>query len=174
MRVQLISFAAWAVLAVVLAANASAAPSFVIRRDANIGGFSLAHDGTLKGAIATFGTPTSRQPFSGGWDVCIVAWKQLGIESTYAYSHDDPCSPRGCHSETTINERQWKTDKGLHIGDTLKRLRQLYPKAKQYVGRNWALISRPFGGTRVPTLLATVNSGRITVLTVRSPWLLVC
>jgi len=37
-----------------------------------------------------------------------------------------------------------------------------------------ALISRPFGGTRVPTLLATVNAGRVATFTVRSPWLLTC
>jgi len=35
-----------------------------------------------------------------------------------------------------------------------------------------ALISRPFGGTRVPTLLATVNAGRVATFTFRSPWLL--
>ena len=163
-----------ALVGILLATTASASPNFVIRRDNDIGGFSLAHDGTLKGAIATFGTPTNRQPLSGGWDVCIVAWKQSGIESTYAYSPDDPCSLRGCHSQTTITQRQWKTDKGLHIGDTVKRLRQLYPKAKQYIGKSWALIRLPFGGTLVPTLLATVKTGRVTAFVIKSPWLLTC
>jgi len=157
------------VLVAALAATASAAPDFVIRRDTDIGGFTLTRDGTLKGAIDAFGSPSNRQ---GGYDTCTVTWINYGIQSEFAGSFGVPCDSRGRHSETTISQRQWRTDKGLRIGDPLKRLRQLYPKAKRYIGKNWALLSRPFGGTRVPTLLATIKTGRITAFIVRSPWLL--
>jgi hypothetical protein len=53
-------------LAATLAATASAAPNFVIRRDSDIGGFAIARDGSLKGEIDAFGAPSSRQVF--GYD----------------------------------------------------------------------------------------------------------
>ncbi len=159
-------------LAVTLATTASAAPNFVIRRDSDIGGFAIARDGSLKGEIDAFGAPSSRQVF--GYDTCMVAWSKYGIQSEFAHNFGDPCDSRGCHSETTISQRQWRTDKGLHVGDPLKRLRQLYPKAKRYIGKNWALIRRPFGGTLVPTLLATIKTCRVSAFVIKSPWLLTC
>jgi hypothetical protein len=169
MKMQLILLA---VLTATLTATASAAPSFVIRRDNDIGGFVLARNGKISGAIAVYGNPTSREQF--GYDECTVVWTELGIQSTFSHSYDNPCALSGCHLGSVITGRQWKTDKGLRVGDSLQRLRKLYPRAKIFLGKRWSLISRPFGGTRVPTLLATVNAKRITTFTVRSPWLLVC
>jgi hypothetical protein len=169
MKMQLILLA---VLTAALTSTASAAPSFVIKRDNDIGGFVLARNGKISGAIAVYGNPTSRQQF--GYDECTVVWAELGVQSTFSHSYDNPCSLSGCHLETAITGRQWRTDRGLRVGDSLRRLRKLYPSAKVFVGKRWSLITRPFGGTRVPTLLATVEAKRITSLTVRSPWLLVC
>jgi hypothetical protein len=161
-----------AVLTVALTSTASAAPSFVIKRDSDIGGFVLARNGKISGAIAVYGNPTSREQF--GYDECTVVWAALGIQSTFSHSYDNPCALSGCHLETAITGRQWKTDRGLRVGDSLPRLRKLYPRAKVFLGKRWTLITRSFGGTRVPTLLATLDANRITTFTVRSPWLLVC
>jgi len=161
-----------AALAAVLASTASAAPNFVIRRDNDIGGFALARNGTLGGAIAVYGAPTTRQAVS--YDTCTVAWARYGIQAEFSLPSANPCDNRSCHTRSTITGRQWKTDKGLHIGDPLPRLRRFYPHAKAYVGKTWTLTSRPFGGARVPTLLATVKAGRIAALVIRSPWLLTC
>jgi hypothetical protein len=169
MKMQLVIVA---LLTATLAATASAAPSFVIRRDNDIGGFVLARNGKLSGAIAVYGNPTSREQF--GYDECTVVWGDLGIQGIFSRSYDNPCALNGCHLESAITGRQWKTDRGLRVGDSLKRLRKLYPRAKFFAEKRWSLVSRPFGGTRVPTLLATVKAGRISSLVVRSPWLLVC
>jgi hypothetical protein len=159
-------------LAAILAVTASAAPNFVIRRDKDIGGFALAANGKLSGAIAVYGNPASRQQF--GYDECTVVWKDLGIQSTFSHSYDEPCASNGCHLESAITGQRWRTDKGLRVGDSLSRLRHLYPRGKVFLGKRWSLLTRPFGGTRVPTLLATLKAGRVSTLTVRSPWLLTC
>jgi hypothetical protein len=159
-------------LAAILAATASASPNFVIRRDKDIGGFVLASNGKLSGAIAVYGKPASRQQF--GYDECTVVGPDLGIQSTFSHSFDDPCAFNGCHLESMITGQRWRTDKGLRVGDSLKRLRHLYPHGKVFLGNRWSLLTRPFGGTGVPTLLATLKAGRVNTLTVRSPWLLTC
>lgn len=170
MRLRLVLVAG---LAATLAASASASPNFVVRRDTDIGGFNLSRDATLKGAIDAYGTPTSREPFEG--QACIVVWSDFGIWTNFSHVvSTTPCDGRGCHSETRLTNKKWKTDKGLHVGDPLRRLRQLYPRAKPYILGRWTLISRPFAGARLPTLLAAVKKGRIAAFVIESPWLLSC
>jgi hypothetical protein len=162
-----------AILAGVLAGTALADPNYVIRKDTDIGGFKLNDDATLRAAIDAYGTPTSRLPYEG--QACIVVWSEFGIRITFSHVvSTTPCDGRGCHSETILTSSKWKTDKGLHVGDSLKRLRQVYRRAKLFISQRWTLISRPFAGTRLPTLLATINKGRIVAFVVRSPWLLSC
>jgi hypothetical protein len=154
-----------------MSTTASAAPNFVIRSDNDIGGFKLGHNGTLKSAVDVYGDPTSRLPFG---DVCTVVWTAYGISSRFAYAQPGACSDKACHMQTTLTSRQWKTGKGLHIGDTSKRLRKLYPRTRRDVGQNWTLMSRPFAGVRFPTLLATLKGGRVTAFVVRTAGLLTC
>ena len=170
MRIPLALIVAIAVA--LLAAAASASPNFVIRRDNDIGGFSLSRNGTLNSAMKAFGTPTSRQAVS--YDTCTVVWSTYGIQAEFSQPSADPCGAHSCHNHSNISGRQWKTDKGLHIGDPLKRLRKLYPGAQRYIGSDWAVIRRPFGGTLVPTLLATLKGTRVTAFVIKSPWLLTC
>jgi hypothetical protein len=56
-----------------------------------------------------------------------------------------------------VGETAPKGFKGFHVGDSLGRLRQVYRRAKLFISQRWTLIARPFAGTRLPTLLATVN-----------------
>lgn len=163
-----------AVLAGILAGDALADPNYVIRKDTDIGGFKLTDDPTLRAAIDAYGTSTSRLPYEG--QACIVVWSAFGIRITFSHVvSTTPCDGRGCHSETILTSSKWKTDKGLHVGDSLRRLRQVYRGARLFISQRWTLISRPFAGTRLPTLLATVNkSGRIVAFVIRSPWLLSC
>ena len=161
------------VTASVLAETASADPTYLIRKDTDIGGFKLTSDATLRAAIDAYGAPTSRLPYEG--QACIVVWSEFGIRINFSHVVSmTPCDGRGCHSETTLTSSKWKTDKGLHVGDSLKRLRQVYRRAKLFISQRWTLISRPFAGTRLPTLLPTVNKGRIVAFVIRSPWLLSC
>jgi hypothetical protein len=57
----------------------------------------------------------------------------------------------------------WRTAKGLLIGNSLARLRALYPSASRH-GISWWLISRknPFGSGRAAVLSAYVVGGRVT------------
>jgi hypothetical protein len=158
-------------LAAFLVAPASAAPTFVIRGDSDIGGFTLTHNGSLKTAIDIYGTPTTRQPFG---DVCTVVWDTYGIKAQFFYMQPGACSPNACHRESALRGKQWRTAKGLHIGDTLQRLHKLYRHSRRFIGSDWALASRPFAGVRTPTLLATVNARRVVAFVVRSPWLFMC
>lgn len=171
-RVKLTAICA-ALLAGILAGDALAGPNYVIRKDNDIGGFKLGADATLRAAIGAYGAPTSLVPFEG--QACIVVWSLFGIRITFSHVvSTTPCDGRGCHSETILTSPKWKTDKGLHVGDTLSRLRQTYRGAKPFVLKRWTLISRPLAGTRLPTLLATVDKGRIVAFVIRSPWLLSC
>lgn len=110
----------------------------MIRRDTNIGGFRLSDDPTLRAAIDAYGSPTSRVPYEG--QACIVVWSEFGIRITFSHVvSTTPCDGRGCHSETILTNTRWKTDKGLHVGDSLRRLRQVYRRAKLFISQRWTL-----------------------------------
>jgi hypothetical protein len=164
------------VLAALIVPTASAAPSFVIRGDSDIGGLALAKYGSLRHAIEKFGQPTSYD--KNGWDTCAAGWRSFGIRSIFTSSPDDPCADfagaRGCHVRSTISGRQWKTAKGLRIGDPARKIRRLYPKARPYIGRDWSLVRRKFGGVWVPSLTATVQRGKVQAFVVKSFWLFTC
>lgn len=162
-----------AALAAALAAGAAAAPSYVIRKDNDIGGFTLAHAATLKTAVQVYGTPSSRQE---NGNVCTVRWNNYGIYAQFyvLYIPPSPCSQNACFQQSTLTAHQWRTEKGLRIGDTRQRLRKLYPQARREVGQNWRLISRPFAGARTATLLASLKAGRISAFIVRAAGLLIC
>jgi hypothetical protein len=165
--------AAVALTALACATAAAAAPNYTLKGDTDIGGFKLNRDATLRAAIDAYGNPSSRQPYEG--QACIVTWATAGIRINFAHVvSDTPCDGRGCHSETRLTSTKWKTEKGLHVGDPLKKLRQLYRRAKPYLLAQWTLISRPLAGVRVPTLLATVRKSRVVSFVVESPWLLDC
>jgi hypothetical protein len=161
------------VLAATVATTAAAAPSFVIRGDRDLGGFLLSRDGTLKAAIDAYGTPTSRQADN---NECSVSWNAYGIKAQFffLYSAGNPCAPKACHDESTLSGSKWKTGKGLRIGDSVQRMRKLYPHAQKDVGQSWRLLTRPFAGVRVPTLLATIKTERVVAFVVHSRGLTSC
>jgi hypothetical protein len=59
-----------------------------------------------------------------------MSWDQLGLEILfYNLGANDPCFGRFCSA--TITGRQWATSRGLQVGESVRRLWELYPKAKQ-------------------------------------------
>ena len=156
-----------AVLVSAVAASASSAePSFVIR-DYDIGGFSLIRQPTLGRAIAVFGQPSTRDSF--GYDMCRVSWPQYGVFMRTFYAPDNPCSPAGRHFETAISSPRWRTSRGLKVHHRLRTLRRLYPRARRWEGRRWALQFRKLAGTPIPSLLAEVRRRRVVFFLVRGP-----
>lgn len=151
--------------------TALAKTSYVITGDVSIGGFP--RDGSLEQALDVFGNPTSRR--SDGYELCTLVWRSSGVtmERIYTLGQVDPCGPEGRHKRTSVTDRRWKTSKGLEIGDPVRELRKLYPKAQKEAPTRWRLTTRRFAGIPYPGLEATVKNGRVSSFTVwgsRSPF----
>jgi hypothetical protein len=95
----------------------------------------------------------------------------------YSLGGSNPCRPRyGRFSHAVARGSGWRTETGLHVGDSLSRLRALYPDARfrsggQY-GAGWWFVVRttPFGGVgRYPGPLARTGDHRVKALVVRYP-----
>lgn len=163
------AIALWVALVAVAAAGAKT--NYTITGDVSIGGFP--RSGTLEQAIEVFGEPTSRK--SDGYEVCTLSWRSSGVtmQRLYALGQGDPCGPESRHRSTTVTDERWKTARGLDIGDPLKELRKLYPKAQRDAPGTWRLTTRRFAGLPYPGLEATVKRGRVVKFTVygsRSPF----
>lgn len=134
----------------------------------DVGGYNLQAIGgsapTLAGAIATYGPPTWTSAISsGGW---WVGWAELGITLRFTGSGpgSDACRNQGGHVDLVAlkGAGRWQTAKGLTIGETLARLRELYPGALRH-GSGWWLTTRYSAetGRTVPVLVAYVSNGQI-------------
>lgn len=156
-----------AALAFLVPAAAAAEPTFVIVRDVSIGGFP--RDGTVRRAIAVFGQPAKRE--NDAYDTCRISWPAYGVtmQTYYTNATLDPCGPDGRHASTTVTDRRWRTSAGLKIGDPLRRLRALYPRASKAAPGRWQLTTRMVAGLPFPGLEAKVVNGRIISLTVYGP-----
>jgi hypothetical protein len=93
-----------------------------------IGLFNVESDGTPEGALLAFGEPTSR----GSEDLtCTMAWEGPGVEVRfYDLGGEDPCVD-GDFCNATISGREWATTKGLQVGESARRIAELYPNARK-------------------------------------------
>jgi hypothetical protein len=156
------------VAALAIAAPAAAAPAQVIRSDENVGAFAVKSDGTLGGAIRALGAPTSRVR---NRESCHTRWASLGVQILfYNLGGQDPCSNTfGRFAQATIVGTGWRTSNGLEIGDSLTRLRQVFPHSGKHGDWYW-LVIRPdqFGyGGRYGALRAKIQHGRVVAFVVR-------
>ena len=125
-------------------AGGRAAQSFVIVGDTSIGGFHpYRMNGRLSQAIRVFGKPTTiRRRTIDTIRACVANWRGLGLSMSF-FPYARTCVPeRSCFYEAIATGRRWRTAKGLRIGDSRRRLYQLYPKAKAR-GQWRALLIRP-------------------------------
>ncbi|HEY6887684.1 MAG TPA: hypothetical protein VI300_07895 [Solirubrobacter sp.] len=81
-----------------------------------------------RNAIKAYGKPDGKSP-SG----CPNKWKALGVRIVTADFGGGP----GCAGSTPVQQivitgRQWTTERGLKIGDSLDRVRELYPELKRF------------------------------------------
>lgn len=154
---------------VVFVPSASAKTDYMIVRDASIGGFP--RNGLVAQAIEVFGTPGARQIDD---DNCTLSWGEHGVVmETYFLNFGNegpnPCGPQGRHKKTTVTGERWRTSKELEIGDTVSKLRMLYPRAQKEAPNRWRLLTRRSFGISFPSLEATVRRGRIVSFTVHGP-----
>ena len=172
-------------MATVVAASAAllfAAPSigaagFTIHGDWKMGSFAVKSDGTLRGAIETFGQP-SRKTRNG--EVCTVRWTRHGLKIVfYNLGGHNPCRPSfGFFSNARAKGSAWDTNRGLQIGDRRRRLKNLYPNASFHKANGnlwpsgWWLLKRhsQIGtGGSYPGLLAHMKDRRVQSFQVRFP-----
>jgi hypothetical protein len=143
-----------------------------------IGPYYFARDAGLghsyPGALRAFGSPSSRGADPTVPGVCTVRWVALGLDVRFSSPEGaaDACSPARLRQSTwdgaTAHARRWRTAKGLAVGDSVARLRSLYPRAR-YSDRPpappaWLLVFTPGETGPVVRLQAFVWDGRVTAL----------
>jgi hypothetical protein len=178
-------FVPLSVLVAVLLATACSEKrsSLVIRVDGPtttiLGPYDPIQHPTLAGAIQAFGQPSN----------CIegdqIEWKRDGLRLPFDAPEDSPpCGssrqpvPEGGYAQ--LSDR-WRTPNGLAVGDSVERLRELYPQAvlRRYDGAGgtvtgWWLVTRAYRDPdrhSVPGLIARTERGRVSAYVVPlHPW----
>ena len=165
-----------AALALACAAGAAAAPAptppLVIQGDRVVAGVPIL---TSRATIqARLGAPDSAR--RTGEYSCRLVWRRLGLTmSLLDLSTGRPCRA-GVLQAATVTSRAWRTTKGLRVGDSVSRLRRLYPAARLRdpgfpPWRGYWLVTRrtcvEVGAQPYPGLLARVGGGRVRALVVQ-------
>ena len=178
---MLLRFAAGAVAASTLLAPGSALAGsthvFAVRGDVKIGSFAVRADGSLGGAVGAFGVPTSRR-HTYGPGTCTAVWARHGPRLLQPRRRRRVQPRRRPLSRAFLRGPHWMTTKRLRVGDSVTKLRTLYPTARLRSGERYYwpagywLVARTSvtgeGGT-YPGLLAEVSGGRVTGFQVRFP-----
>jgi hypothetical protein len=150
------------------AASAASAP-LLIRGDASIGGLQIGR-GSPAGARSYFGNPSGSRSLPPS--ACVMSWKPIGLTLTFLdLSGGMACKTGALVTATVTSPSHWRTLVGLRVGDSVSRLKQLYPAAVSKGtggGRGYWLITRhacqEVGGAPFPGLLARVRDGRVSAL----------
>jgi hypothetical protein len=152
------------------AATATAAVTpYVVQGDTSVGGVRIAR-ADLADARARFGATSAARRDGPS---CIASWRRLGLTLAFLdLSGGNPCRA-GILVRATITSRgAWRTGKGLRKGDSVARLRRLYPHAsyRRHIApwTGYWLVTRracELGGYEpFPGLLARVRNGRVAAL----------
>ncbi len=131
----------------------------------SLGGFRPRRDARRARVDAAFGFPARER--EGG--TCKLRWPDLGLRVDMAnFGLGDRCND-GFAQRAVIagpaGRRRWRTERGLRVGDSLARLRRLYPAASRH-GRSWWVVPGRFIGYRIGIVSAIVSGGRVTALKV--------
>ncbi len=122
-----------------------------------------ARRGALAEGLLLLGPPTSTR--AGRGDVCLVRWAGHGAAVLVAGGGAgcDPALARMRRAQLT--GPGWRTARGLAPGDSVARMRALYPKATR-AGASWHLVTGRERGVRrpVPRLRAQVAAGVVRTL----------
>ncbi|MDP1847476.1 MAG: hypothetical protein Q8K79_06770 [Solirubrobacteraceae bacterium] len=123
---------------------------------------------TLTRAIRAFGTPSRRR--LSGRELCRVDWNALGLRANFvnlggARPGQTTCTPGvGKLQTATIRGTGFRTPRGLKVGDSTARLRELHPGARLRERSWWlATVPNPFGaaGDRMAIVRANTKAGKV-------------
>ena len=116
-----------------------------------------------RNAIRAYGRPDKRDE-----NGCGNIWRRLGLRLVTAdFSGGPPCTPRTRIQWIEITSRKWVTERGLRVGDSLDRVRELYPKVRRFTdlygkGRpyryRWALVLEPSPVGGPPNLIDRLSA----------------
>ena len=128
----------------------------------------------FQAAVTAFGRPSARGKSEPTSRICTIRWESRGIDVDFIRAAG--CGDRALRRDGYwIGMRlwgiEWKTQRGLRVGDPVRKIRELYPDAR-YVSRPpnaayWELLARQskdFG--RIPLLEAHIGAGRVTAIDV--------
>ena len=170
MKARLAVLLALAAAALTASTAPAAVTPYVIQGDRSVGGVRIAR-ADLADARARFGAPSATR--RDGPAACIASWRRLGLTLAFLdLSGRNPCRT-GILVRATITSRgAWRTGKGLRKGDSVTRLRRLYPQAsyRRHIApwTGYWLVTRracELGGYEpFPGLLARVRDGRVVAL----------
>src|SRR4051794_22730665 len=81
-----------------------------------------------RNAIKAYGRPDGKSPAG-----CPNKWKRLGVRIVTAdFGGGPPCAATTPVQQIVITGAQWTTERGLKVGDSLDRVRELYPELKRF------------------------------------------
>src|SRR5262245_4509715 len=112
-------------------------PSFLIRASATfqrVGNFWISDDPSYGAAQDALGSASSCHVVQGGQMESIATWRTLGVMirlSTLGSlgAGETLCTSRQSPIDSVrVSGLRWYTSKGLRVGDSVSRLRSLYPK----------------------------------------------
>jgi len=96
-------------------------------------------------------------------------WRDLSVRGVFTTLGDIPAARDECHAPASVQPDTvdvfgpaWRTGRGLRVGDSVSRVRELYPRAGRHRDGWWLVLRRkdPLWGT-YGELVAGVRSGRI-------------
>lgn len=133
-------------------------------------------DPTGKAARKAFGAPTGVDQRYGG-NTCVVSWRRLGLSIVFGdlSGSNDACGDGGLADTVVIKgaagAKSFQTNKGLRVGQSVTRLRKLYPRASRHGSSRWLATGRSFigdcsppSGCAYPIAEARTARGRVSSL----------
>jgi hypothetical protein len=152
----------------------SATADYHVVLNARIGPYRDYLHGKYGRAVSVFGKPSSRGALRDS-NFCTVRWRRLGLDMDFVGSLA-PCTPAHLRAEgwygATFHSRRWIVHRGLRVGDSVARMRRLYPKAKfsdaPPEDPRWDLVRVPYESGTLPLISATSWEGKVTSISIYS------
>ena len=173
-RVRAALVAAISLAAVAVAAPAAVArPGGMIRTGANgvtaLGSWHVSTHSTFPAAVRALGAANEVHAHNSG-NSCTGTgtWSGLGLRIVFTSFGGDPYC-QGARAQTgkisgAAGRRHWRTTRGLRVGDSLGKLKRLYPRAKKGHGE-WAIVYSLHSvfaeGSRLDIVTAQIKRNRV-------------
>jgi hypothetical protein len=163
--------------AAVAAPAATARPGGTIQTGANgvtaLGSWHVATHPSFQSAVRALGAASAVHVHTHG-NSCTGtgAWSGLGLRVLFTSFSVDPYWGGGSAQKGTISgvsgRRHWQTARGLRVGDSVGKLKRLYPRAIRGRG-GWAIVysrhSVVAEGSRLDIVTAQVKANRVSAFT---------